>query len=106
MHFVPQISLAGQKVKNAKILHPYKVFAWHLWITDALLYFALLISPDTDPLWVQLLGAYSTGAGEIISPDTAAPARMPIFAAADGTVETANGSDLWGRVWILHQNLT
>ena len=33
-------------------------------------YLALLTSPDTDPLWAQLLGPYSSGAGEIISPDT------------------------------------
>lgn len=33
-------------------------------------YLALLTSPDTDPLWEQLLGSYSAGAGEIISPDT------------------------------------
>lgn len=100
-------------------------------------YLALLTSPDTDPLWAQLLGPYSTGAGEIISPDTgwkgtgvfqwplpesftitsyfgnredpftgqpsyhdgtdiAAPAGTPILAAADGTVETANGTDSWG----------
>lgn len=100
-------------------------------------YLTLLTSPDTDPLWAQLLGAYSTGAGEIISPDTvwegtgifqwplpesftitsyfgnredpftgqpsyhdgtdiAAPAGTPILAAADGTAETANGTDSWG----------
>lgn len=100
-------------------------------------YLALLVSPDTDPLWAQLLGLYSTGAGEIISPDTdwkgtgifqwplpesftitsyfgnredpftgepsyhdgtdiAAPAGTPILAAADGTVEIANGTDSWG----------
>ena len=33
-------------------------------------YLALLVSSDTDPLWAQLLGPYSSGAGEIISPDT------------------------------------
>ena len=100
-------------------------------------YLALLTAADTDPLWVQLLGPYSTGAGEIISPDTiwegtgifqwplpesftitsyfgnredpftgepsyhdgtdiAAPAGTPILAAADGTVEIANGTDSWG----------
>ena len=100
-------------------------------------YLALLTAADTDPLWVQLLGPYSTGVGEIISPDTvwegteifqwplpesftitsyfgnredpftgepsyhdgtdiAAPAGTPILAAADGTVETANGTDPWG----------
>lgn len=100
-------------------------------------YLTLLTSPDTDPLWAQLLGPHSAGAGEIIVPDTvwegtgifqwplpesftitsyfgnredpftgepsyhdgtdiAAPAGTPILAAAAGTVETANGSDLWG----------
>lgn len=33
-------------------------------------YLALLTSSDTDPLWEQLLGSHSTGAGGIISPDT------------------------------------
>lgn len=33
-------------------------------------YLALLTSSDTDPLWAQLLGSHSTGAGGIISPDT------------------------------------
>ena len=33
-------------------------------------YLALMTSPDTDPLWAQLLGSYSAGAGEIILPDT------------------------------------
>ena len=33
-------------------------------------YLALLTAAETDPLWVQLLGPYSSGAGEIISPDT------------------------------------
>ena len=33
-------------------------------------YLDLLTSPDTDPLWAQLLGPHSAEAGEIISPDT------------------------------------
>lgn len=88
-------------------------------------YLALLTAPDTAPLWAQLLGPYSTGAGIVISPDTTwegtgifqwpLPESFTItsyFGSRNAgtrrrSCDSRNGErhgSLGRRVWILHKN--
>ena len=66
------IEIIREKILTLEISHktPQEMAKAYAFSDRQNSYLALLTSPDTDPLWAQLLGAYSAGAGEIISPDT------------------------------------
>lgn len=66
------IEMVREKILTLEISHktPQEMATAYAFSDRQNSYLALLTSSDTDPLWEQLLGSHSTGAGEIISPDT------------------------------------
>ena len=66
------IEMVREKILTLEISHktPQEMATAYAFSDRQNSYLALLTSSDTDPLWEQLLGSHSTGAGGIISPDT------------------------------------
>ena len=72
-------------------------------------YLDLMMQPDNQNLWAQLLGGLVAGGGQIITPNTdwvptgaLAPNGTQILTAAAGTVTIANGIDSWGGSYGYH----
>ena len=66
------IEIIREKILTLEISHktPQEMAKAYAFSDRQNSYLTLLTSPDTDPLWAQLLGSHSTVAGGIISPDT------------------------------------